>query len=457
VCDGFVDVDAVAQALLAQGYVVQVRDGCDKAKDSKSCLRTLRHRFIVCLGYQPALAHEPAYLPEPLLVEPRLRDQFVIAHPTPAYESLMQVGRRPTPEAWRLTPDASDARQEARPAPEPPAAAGAQPTPRHNPPAAHAPQAIPPTFVGPMQRLKDLVALVSDEMVGAFRQQNRALPPWRTRQAMLSKWSPAELAALAAQLAAMGRAARRQQGQQPAPGTPPAQHQAPALPPHMLQYLTSPQQQPQLPARPSSAPGDTSPLHTLAPMPAPPAAGRPHQRHHQQQQQQQQHWGFRGPPASAAAAHAAAGPRLPQPQPQPQPRRAPFPSEAPAGPMDSDSGGSPCSATSLSSADFMPQPVLALGGAQGPAAAAQLLGRPHQQRGRKQKSMLALALKNASRCPPAAPSGTGSAAGSSASAASGGNNYIRTLEEPWARITTVRWGAYAAQAAAEPAVPAATS
>ncbi len=90
-CDGFVDVDAVAQELLALGYVVQVRDGCDKAKESKSCLRNLRHRFIVCLGYHAPGGAEPAYLPEPLVVEPRLRDQFVIAHPTPAYESLMQV------------------------------------------------------------------------------------------------------------------------------------------------------------------------------------------------------------------------------------------------------------------------------------------------------------------------------------------------------------------------------
>jgi hypothetical protein len=98
--DGFVDVEGVARELLAMGYVVQVRDGCNKVKDSKNCLRNLRHRFIVCLGFKSVHDQDGTYLHQPLVVEPQLRDQFVIAHPTPSYESLMQVCCFSCPLTW---------------------------------------------------------------------------------------------------------------------------------------------------------------------------------------------------------------------------------------------------------------------------------------------------------------------------------------------------------------------
>lgn len=90
-----VDVEALACELLALGYMVQVRDGAaqqERSKKPRSCLQSLRHRFIVCLGVRSAADREPAYLPEPLVVEPRFREQFTIAHPTPEYEALLQVG-----------------------------------------------------------------------------------------------------------------------------------------------------------------------------------------------------------------------------------------------------------------------------------------------------------------------------------------------------------------------------
>lgn len=88
------DIEAMACELLAMGYMVQVRDGQqqqDRSKTPRSCLQNLRHRFIVCLGTRSAVDGEPAYLPEPLVVEPRFREQFIIAHPTPEYEALLQV------------------------------------------------------------------------------------------------------------------------------------------------------------------------------------------------------------------------------------------------------------------------------------------------------------------------------------------------------------------------------
>lgn len=89
------DVEGMACELLALGYMVQVRDGAqqqERGKTPRSCLQNLRHRYIVCLGVRNAADGEPSYLPEPLVVEPRFREQFTIAHPTPDYEALLQVG-----------------------------------------------------------------------------------------------------------------------------------------------------------------------------------------------------------------------------------------------------------------------------------------------------------------------------------------------------------------------------
>jgi len=88
------DIEAMACELLASGYLVQVRDGAqqqEKTKNPRSCLQNLRHRYIVCLGWRSQADAEPDYLPEPLVVEPRFREQFAIAHPTPEYEALLQV------------------------------------------------------------------------------------------------------------------------------------------------------------------------------------------------------------------------------------------------------------------------------------------------------------------------------------------------------------------------------
>jgi hypothetical protein len=88
------DFEAMARELLAAGYLVQVRDGAqqqERTKTTRSCLQNLRHRFLVCLGWRSGAEAEAEYLAEPLVVEPRFREQFAIAHPTPAYEELLQV------------------------------------------------------------------------------------------------------------------------------------------------------------------------------------------------------------------------------------------------------------------------------------------------------------------------------------------------------------------------------
>ncbi|KAL6753470.1 hypothetical protein V8C86DRAFT_3169138 [Haematococcus lacustris] len=99
-------------------------------------------------GSEPAL--QQVWLQQPLVVEPRLREQFLIASPTPAYEQLLQT--------------------------------------------------LPVSFVGSMARLESLVALMAQQAAAAFRQQQRPVPPWRSAEALLSKWSPAQVEQLTRQL-----------------------------------------------------------------------------------------------------------------------------------------------------------------------------------------------------------------------------------------------------------------
>ncbi|KIZ01428.1 hypothetical protein MNEG_6531 [Monoraphidium neglectum] len=171
-CGDEVDIEAITCALLSEGYLVQLRcdaAGGERPRDARRCLQQLRHSFVVCLGGPAAptprsggavagavadggaAAAASEYLPAPLVIEPRFRDQFVIAHPTAAYASLLA--------------------------------------------------AAPPCFVGSAAKLEAVVSHLADEMAAAFTQRRHgAVPPWRTRAAMLSKWGPQQLAALAAKM-----------------------------------------------------------------------------------------------------------------------------------------------------------------------------------------------------------------------------------------------------------------
>lgn len=90
------EIEALASQLMAAGFLVQIRDGTRHSKDARSCLRTLKHRFLVCLGWQPTGAAgsgtlAPTQLLEPLVVEPRFREQFLIANPSRDYGLLLLV------------------------------------------------------------------------------------------------------------------------------------------------------------------------------------------------------------------------------------------------------------------------------------------------------------------------------------------------------------------------------
>lgn len=222
-----VDVESIARDLLAAGFLVQLWDegqqGEQRGKDARHCLQQLRHRFVVCIGAQRAgaaaapgteaaaaggigeagpgggcggcrdvsgcgcgcggrgtvapaggagvaacagcscecdavvdLMAASEYLPDPLIVEPRFRDQFFIAKPTRGYGELLQ--------------------------------------------------SVPECFVGTAAALEAAVGVICGEMEAAFKQQGLPVPPWRRRQATMSKWAPQQLAALSKKISALRRA-----------------------------------------------------------------------------------------------------------------------------------------------------------------------------------------------------------------------------------------------------------
>lgn len=83
-----------ATDLLGRGFLVQIRDGASEQAGHgapRNCLRTLRHRFLVCTGYHAAGHPEPVMVRDPLIVEPRWKEQFLIANPTLQYDAIIQV------------------------------------------------------------------------------------------------------------------------------------------------------------------------------------------------------------------------------------------------------------------------------------------------------------------------------------------------------------------------------
>lgn len=78
--------------------------------------------------------------PRHVIVEPRFKDQFVIANPTKTYEELLEL--------------------------------------------------IPDAFVGSLTDLMAAVDVVCKEMRAAFLATGRPLPPWRRKKSLASKWQP---------------------------------------------------------------------------------------------------------------------------------------------------------------------------------------------------------------------------------------------------------------------------
>ncbi|GAX81007.1 hypothetical protein CEUSTIGMA_g8442.t1 [Chlamydomonas eustigma] len=153
-------VETLASLLLGLGYQIQLRDGFEGSlQDTKqNFLKDLRgHRYMICTGYEPSAfggggdgdGGGAILLTEPLIVEPRFREQFVINFGLTnfTYQSLLLE--------------------------------------------------VPTIFVGPLSQLESVVSILASEIKASFEGQSRPLPPWRTKRAILSKWAPDQLRELA--------------------------------------------------------------------------------------------------------------------------------------------------------------------------------------------------------------------------------------------------------------------
>ena len=89
------EVEGLAAELLAAGYQVQLRDGKSSTRTSlqgRDALKNPPHRFLVAIGSQGPHELWPSFVAEPIIIEPRFRDHFIIANPTAQYRALLQVG-----------------------------------------------------------------------------------------------------------------------------------------------------------------------------------------------------------------------------------------------------------------------------------------------------------------------------------------------------------------------------
>ncbi|KAK9830187.1 hypothetical protein WJX72_010189 [[Myrmecia] bisecta] len=133
--NGF-SVRLLAEALCALSYhaELQTQDPAESVSRpvGRRCLENLHHNFIRVINDSAAVPQRD------VVVEPRFKEQFQIAHSTPAYDALLQ--------------------------------------------------AVPLDFVGTSTRLRALVELLCAEVAAAFQEQDRPLPPWRKLSSVLSKW-----------------------------------------------------------------------------------------------------------------------------------------------------------------------------------------------------------------------------------------------------------------------------
>lgn len=136
------EIGELADTFRRMGYPVKVRTALGGGWGG-ACLRNLRHTFLAVSVPSNTSLEQPGVLGEQnstLLIDPRFKDQFEIAHTTPRYQHLLSM--------------------------------------------------VPFEVVAPPARIAEAVNILCAEMALAFNHCGVPLPPWRQVGAMISKWQP---------------------------------------------------------------------------------------------------------------------------------------------------------------------------------------------------------------------------------------------------------------------------
>jgi uncharacterized protein (TIGR01615 family) len=136
------EIGELADTFRRMGYPVKVRTALGGGWGG-ACLRNLRHTFLAVSSMPSTqsfgLDHHPLS-DGTLLIDPRFKEQFEIAHTTPRYQHLLAT--------------------------------------------------VPVEVVAPPARIAEAVNILCAEMALAFHQCGVPLPPWRQVGAMITKWQP---------------------------------------------------------------------------------------------------------------------------------------------------------------------------------------------------------------------------------------------------------------------------
>ena len=130
--------EALGDWLAGVGYSVELRVARGGGKGGH-CVRNLRNAYLLVAGRGGA----PWRGGDALVVDCDFREHFIIAKPSPHYESLLGQ--------------------------------------------------LPPHFVGPLDRLVDVVHALCEAARESFEENGLALPVWRQPRGMLSKWLSSDL------------------------------------------------------------------------------------------------------------------------------------------------------------------------------------------------------------------------------------------------------------------------
>ena len=139
--DGHLSLQRLLESLLSKNFAVTLFEKRNQMKQTTQfyCCR-VQHSFLLCFGKTENGDGEVSYMTStPFILDPHFKAQFDVQHPSASYKAVMD--------------------------------------------------SVPDVYIGSYQRLEGLVRILCCQMQKSFEMAQRALPPWRTVNSMLSRWA----------------------------------------------------------------------------------------------------------------------------------------------------------------------------------------------------------------------------------------------------------------------------